>query len=369
MNAPGEGRLTSWIEGCGCPGFGPKGQQLVKRRPWFMAVVISVNLGVMAYAGYPRERLAVLLGIIVLPMVFAIASVFHPRTRRLSPVALWLWLIAGSLFITSALATTGGLRSPLLPLLVVPIITSVAMWRWTLPARMIATTFTTSAFVLFLLPAAITGPTVPSPFFEGMLLFNLLAAVAFGSHTVLALSEGFTLQNRTLESMREQALENAARRVRSLEQVGAKVAHELKNPLAAIKSLLQLEQCGRQRRAIAQAAGGDDPRGGAHGGHPARLPGLLPAAGGSARGRGGSGHGGRQRRGPAGRPGRLHRRAPGAQGRQRDAGRRRAAAGGGGAEPGGQRAGGHAPRAAASRWRSTRWARAGCCACATPARA
>jgi signal transduction histidine kinase len=58
---------------------------------------------------------------------------------------------------------------------------------------------------------------------------------------VVQLSEGFTSQNRALQSMREQALENAARRIRSLEQVGAKVAHELKNPLAAIKSLLQLE--------------------------------------------------------------------------------------------------------------------------------
>jgi signal transduction histidine kinase len=239
--APPEGRLASWIEGCGCPGFGTKGQKFVRERPWFMASVIAVNLGVLAYAGYPQKRLAVLLGIVVLPLIVAIGSVFHKRSRVLTPAALWLWLICGSAFITTALATTGGLRSPLLPILIAPVITSVAVWRWTLPARMILTTFTISAFALFLLPASVTGAPVPSPFYEMLVVFNLLACVGFGAHTVVALSEGFTSQNRALQSMREQALENAARRIRSLEQVGAKVAHELKNPLAAIKSLLQLE--------------------------------------------------------------------------------------------------------------------------------
>jgi signal transduction histidine kinase len=242
--APPEGRLASWIEGCGCPGFGTKGQRLVRERPWFVASVIATNLGVLAYAGYPQKRLAVLLVIVVLPLIKAIGRAFHKREQVLTPAALWLWLIVGSAFMTTALATTGGLRSPLLPILIAPVITSVAVWRWTMPARMILTTFTMSAFALFLLPASVTGTPVPSPFYEMLVVFNLLACVAFGAHTVVALSEGFTSQNRALQSMREQALENAARRVRSLEQVGAKVAHELKNPLAAIKSLLQLELAG-----------------------------------------------------------------------------------------------------------------------------
>jgi signal transduction histidine kinase len=243
VSPSGEGRLSSWIKGCGGPGFsGVEGQRFVRQRPVFMAAVISGNLAVLAYAGYPQGRLAVLMAIAVMPLVVAVGSLLHPRTRRLTPGALWLWLAVGSVFITSALATTGGLRSPMLPILVAPVITTVAIWRWTMPARMIATTFTTSAFVLLLLPSSLTGPAVPSPYFQGLVVFNLLACVAFGCHSVLALSEGFASQSRTLETMREQALEAAIRRVRSLEQVGAKVAHELKNPLAAVKSLLQLEQ-------------------------------------------------------------------------------------------------------------------------------
>jgi signal transduction histidine kinase len=242
VDASGEGRLSTWIKGCGGPGFsGHEGHRFVRQRPVFMAMVITGNLAVLAYAGYPPRRLSVLLAIAVLPLVFAVGSALHPRTRRLTPGGLWLWLATGSLFITSALATTGGLRSPMLPILVLPVITTVAIFRWTMPARMIATTFTAAAFLLLLLPPSLTGPLVPSPYFQGLVLFNLLACVAFGCHSVLALSEDFALASRSLASLREQALETATRRVRSLEQVGAKVAHELKNPLAAVKSLLQLE--------------------------------------------------------------------------------------------------------------------------------
>jgi len=173
---PGEGRLANWIEGCGCPAFGPRGERFVRQRPWFMATVIAVNLGVLTYAGYPHRRLAVLLAIVVLPLTVAIVSVFHRRMRQLSPAALWLWLIGGSMFITTGLAATGGLRSPLLPVLVAPVITSVAIWRWTMPARMVVSTFTVSAVVLFLLPPVVTGASVPSPYYESLCLFNLLFA-------------------------------------------------------------------------------------------------------------------------------------------------------------------------------------------------
>ncbi len=238
----GEGRLSTWIKECGgCELSTVEGQRFVRQRPLFMAIVIGTNLAVLAQAGYPGRRLAVLLAIAVLPMAIAVGSFIHPRTRRLTPGALWLWLVMGGLFITSALATTGALRSPMLPILVAPVITTVAILRWTLPAKMIASTFIASAFVLAFLPASLTGPPVPSPHYQALVVFNLLACVAFGCHSVLALSEGFASQSRTLESLREQALEAAIRRVRSLEQVGAKVAHELKNPLAAVKSLLQLE--------------------------------------------------------------------------------------------------------------------------------
>jgi hypothetical protein len=54
-------------------------------------------------------------------------------------------------------------------------------------------------------------------------------------------SFGVTSAQQSLSTVRERVVDTAVLRTRSLLQVGSKVAQELKNPLAAVKSLLQLE--------------------------------------------------------------------------------------------------------------------------------
>jgi signal transduction histidine kinase len=238
------GKLESWLHLCDYPAFGPSAERWVQQRPWFLAFVIGMNLFVMEQGGLSQARVLALLGVIAVPFSVAVASAAMPRFRRLTPRRLWLWMASGSTFITAALAITGGMRSPLLPIMIVPVITIVAVWGWGLPARILVGNFTIGVIILSSLPPMITGTPIASPYFEVLIALNLLVGVAFGCQTVLGLSEGFTSKSRVLDTVREQALESAAGRVRSLEQVGAKVAHELKNPLAAIKSLLQLEQTG-----------------------------------------------------------------------------------------------------------------------------
>ena len=226
MMFPKEGRIEAWLQLGHCPAFGPSAQRWMRQRPWFIALVVGMNISVLDLAGLSRPRLLTLLGLVAMPLGFAILSLVHPRLRRLTPTGLWFWMAGGSLTITSALAATGGLRSPLLPMLVVPVITIVGVWGWALPARILAGNFACSVLILSALPPFITGAPVPSPYYELLIALNLLAGVSFGCRTVLGLSEGFTKKSLVLDSVRAKALEAATGRVRSLEQVGAKVAHD-----------------------------------------------------------------------------------------------------------------------------------------------
>jgi signal transduction histidine kinase len=107
-------------------------------------------------------------------------------------------------------------------------------------ARLSALTIGLGTLALALLPASLRGPQVPQPW--AMLLSA--TTIAF-SLTILwlsltALMEAYRSSDLQLQRTREEMANAAFARARSLEQIGAKVAHELKNPLAAIKGLVQL---------------------------------------------------------------------------------------------------------------------------------
>jgi signal transduction histidine kinase len=232
-------RAGHWMQVADCPAFGASGARWVRQRPLFIALAVSANIFLLHRGGLSSTRICLLLGIVTIPFTIAVVSAL--RFAKLTPKSLFLWLASGNACMVTAIAATGGVRSPMLPIMAVPVMVVVAVWGWRKPARIMVANFAFCVLVLFALPRALTGDPIPSPYFNIIITVNLILGIAFGSQSVVGLSEGFTSKARVLETVREQALATAASRVRSLEQVGAKVAHELKNPLAAIKSLLQLE--------------------------------------------------------------------------------------------------------------------------------
>jgi signal transduction histidine kinase len=102
-------------------------------------------------------------------------------------------------------------------------------------------------------------PAPPSAAARGMLLVSSLTSLALLAVGVIGLVDAHSSVAAGLERMRADMLEEAERRASSVEQLGAQVAHEVKNPLAAARGLVQLvarkldDERDRQRLAVVVA--------------------------------------------------------------------------------------------------------------------
>lgn len=229
--------------------------RLLRERPWVMAASAVANFILLRLAEFPTRRFVLLLATTALPIAFAMYNAFQARTPKNARAGLWRSLFASDVFVPAVVTVTGGLRSPFMPVLLVNVIIMVVLWRRRQAVHGLLIAFAVVTGLLALAPSLVTGPVVRRPYFELMAALNLVSALYMGVQIVSAVSEGFVAARRNLWTVRERALDSAVQRMRSLEQVGSKVAHELKNPLAAIKSLLQLEE-----EAIAAGRHGAIPR-------------------------------------------------------------------------------------------------------------
>jgi signal transduction histidine kinase len=146
-------------------------------------------------------------------------------------------LQASTLFTTSLVAAvTGGLRSPLLLTLVTAYCAAVAVVGDRRQTRILLGV-TCLVFVgLALLPPAWTGPEPAGPLYAALAVVSVLGVGALLA-PVLA-----TIRRKREEFLRarDEMAADALTRAETLEQIGAKLAHELKNPLTGVKALVQL---------------------------------------------------------------------------------------------------------------------------------
>jgi signal transduction histidine kinase len=143
---------------------------------------------------------------------------------------------AGSLV---AVAVTGGYTSPLLPLVAIPIAISWTMVRPQL--RDVVLAALSIAVLLLLSVCAARAVSFSTGEFALLASWStILTTWAIGRRVALLL-EVQRSQAMCLSRIREGALVDAESRRRGMELMTTKLAHELKNPLAAIKSLVQVE--------------------------------------------------------------------------------------------------------------------------------
>jgi signal transduction histidine kinase len=169
-----------------------------------------------------------------------LALVRAPAALRRRPALRPLLEDSHFAFLLGAVTSTGGLQSPLLLALLTVTPARVLSGGWSRRTRMHVLIVCGAAFAMAVLPGAWFGSPLPPRNFAGIAALALASGVLLHSHYIGFLSR--TVEESVWDAVqaREQVAAQALARTRELEHLGARLSHELKNPLAAIKALAQL---------------------------------------------------------------------------------------------------------------------------------
>jgi signal transduction histidine kinase len=209
---------------------------------WMIAVDTFV-VAVLALSAYPVPRVLALAA--TYAVTLTVFFIWWPLTRKVasgdgsSPAELLRMLVRfGLMFLGQAL--TGGIRSPLLPAILIPFCDLVITYGWSRMAKINLIMIAGGLFTMAVLPARWFGPDVPQPAYWIVLVGILATAGAWHTRYALRLTRSLGDSACELGRTREEMVYRALARAREMEHVSLKLSHELKNPLAAIKGLVQL---------------------------------------------------------------------------------------------------------------------------------
>lgn len=148
--------------------------------------------------------------------------------------------VMAQLFVVGLAGLTGGVHSPFLPGTLIPAIVSLLFFGPQSVSRWIALGNGLFIIAMASLPQEIVGPALPGADYSFAIILHL-AWNLFMLHLLVGkLSQIASETSEEFDCLREERLGDAEAQLPRLQSVGAKVAHELKNPLAAIKGLCQL---------------------------------------------------------------------------------------------------------------------------------
>jgi len=206
----------------------------------FGGVIQLVLLLIFLHADYPRWR------IVVSAAVFFGFSMIQKAWIRSSRDAasfdrVFIGVnLSAQTMVTLTVGLTGGLHSPTVPGLLLPSVISLLFFGPHAVARWIAFASGLLIVAMALLPKELVGPTLPAGHYALALAIGLCWNLFLLHMMVGKMTRAASKAGHSMACLREERLSDAEAQLRRLQSVGAKVAHELKNPLASIKGLCQL---------------------------------------------------------------------------------------------------------------------------------
>lgn len=216
------------------------GTAFLRQRPWIVAPSLLAQAALLATSGAPGAQVAA-----VLTGFSALLTLFAWEARRGRRTLVTADGLSTSLRVTLAGITvgavaTGGIQSPLLPVLFAPTVVGFAAYGRARAGRALLVGLALALVALTLLPRGTPFPPLPVATHRAMSLVAALTALALLWAGVSSLTDAYAHAGDALSRAGDELLATAESRQRALDDLGAQVAHEIKNPLTAIKGLTDL---------------------------------------------------------------------------------------------------------------------------------
>jgi signal transduction histidine kinase len=193
-----------------------------------------------AMAGLPTSRLiALIVAFALFALIQTVVKRRFVRSRNAEQGFLALALMA-QFFMVGQMELTGGIHSPYLAGLPVTIIVPVVLFGPHGIGRNLLCSIGALVMLLVLVPRSIVGPPITTWHYGVIALIIFSWSIWVVRLVVTRMADVNERAACAIEDLHEERVCDAEGQARRLQSVGARVAHELKNPLAAIKGLVQL---------------------------------------------------------------------------------------------------------------------------------
>jgi signal transduction histidine kinase len=149
------------------------------------------------------------------------------------------------------MAITGAMNSPMLPIIGAVVILPTAMYGCDRYANELAVMLVACLAVLMFIPPAVAGPPVEVFHHAAIVASTFVWGLVASRAVMTRIAGAAAAADGALHDVREAQVADAEAHTTRLRHVASRIAHELKNPLAAIKSLVQLVARGASHARLA----------------------------------------------------------------------------------------------------------------------